>query len=257
MLSRKLSQRFDDMRFAVISDIHSNLPALREVFKDIFELEINHIICLGDIIGYGPFPLECIDSLLKAKNMSSLYVLKGNHDHYLVHGLLEQDRVIDEAKRAIDWTNSLVQEKGGQLKMFLDTLPESLTLKVGIYHFHLVHGSPEQPLDEYVFKDSLGYASTVMYLQETGYDLCLMGHTHIPYFEIIDDPIKTRYVGNPGSVGQPRDKSPKASYMVLDISKDGVNGEIRRIEYDIDMVQAKIREVGLPEMLAERLSFGV
>lgn len=240
----------------MISDIHANLPALREVFKDIFEREIENIIVLGDIVGYGPYPLECIDTLLKAKKVKSLFVLKGNHDHYLCHGFDDPSEVIGEARVAIEWTSSILQEKDRTCK-FLDALPDSLTLRVGPYTLYLVHGSPDQPLREYVTPNSISFASIVMFLQETGYDLCLVGHTHVPFFETVKDPLKTRYIGNPGSVGQPRDKNPKASYMVLNLTKEEISAEIIRVEYDIDMVKNKIRETGLPEMLAERLNFGI
>lgn len=244
------------LRFAVISDIHANLPALSSVFKDLFDKGIDQIICLGDIIGYGPYPLECLEFILRTTKMKSMYIIKGNHDHYLCHGYEDPMRVAERARIAINWTRDTLDNRI-DLRNFIEVLPESLSLQIGDINLFCCHGSPHR-MEEYVYRNTLEFASTLMYLQENNVDICLMGHTHRPYVEIIDDdPIKSRLICNPGSVGQPRDKNPEASYLVLSLDEKDLNAEICRVPYDIDSVINRLMEVGLPETLGQRLFFGI
>ncbi|MHA1168511.1 MAG: metallophosphoesterase family protein [Candidatus Hodarchaeales archaeon] len=244
------------LRFAVISDIHANLPALSSVFEDILDKGINHIICLGDIIGYGPFPLECLEYILRTTRMKSIYIVKGNHDHYLCHGYEDPMKIAERARIAINWTKEVLQVRT-DMRNFIKALPENLSLQVGDTNIFCCHGSPHR-IEEYVFRNTLEFASTLMFIQENNFDICLMGHTHVPYIEVIDnDPVKRRLIANPGSVGQPRDKNPEASYLLLTLEEKDLDAEICRVPYDIDSVINRSMEVGLPETLGQRLYFGI
>lgn len=220
------------MKIAVISDIHSNLYALRQVLKEIGKLDI---ICCGDLVGYNPFPNEVVEMVRELE----IPCVLGNHDHATITG--NTTWFNPYAARAIEWTRSELSEENME---FLKTLP--MVYEDMVY---MVHGSPENQLEEYVFPD---YPERILnrFFDYTEKDIMILGHTHVPFSLKIDN----RLIFNPGAVGQPRDGNPMASFAVLDTGLKEV--EFKRVEYDIDKVAREITEKGLPEFLAHRLYQG-
>ena len=239
------------MRRAVLSDIHANLAALDAVRGDM--PAVDEIWVLGDIVGYGPQPNEVIRALQELGARSVM----GNHDGAAI-GTVDVGWFNPDAARAILWTSETVDENS---RAYLATLPEvrredDLTA---------VHGSPRDPTWEYI--TGPGVAAANLGAFETRF--CLHGHTHIPVvfhagdgrMDVVpatpDQPITLnggRALLNPGSVGQPRDGNPAASYLLMDDEKG--QAQFRRVGYDVGTTQELMREVGLPPRLIERLSFG-
>lgn len=245
------------MRYAILADIHSNLAAFEAVLADIkAKGELTAIWCLGDIVGYGPDPVECIHLLHQQPNVC----IAGNHDWAAI-GRLDTSEFNPAAAAAVRWTE---QQLGVEQIEYL------LSLQLGLQKddFTLVHGSPREPIWEYLIssqdaKDNLPHFQT---------SYCLVGHSHIPFvFECVegdchirkmsgDSPLdlsemgECRLIINPGSVGQPRDGNPRASYAIYDSQAETVFHY--RVEYDIQATQSKMLRYGLPESLARRLSYG-
>lgn len=242
------------MRVAVLSDIHSNLHALDAVLGSLGTVDA--VWHLGDVVGYGPDPEAVIELLRRIGAIG----VKGNHDDAAAGGrsLLHFNSA---ARDAIEWTRARLGERD---LAFLAELPERLEPEGSV--FTLVHGSPRQPIWEYV--DSPEVARQNLNAFETPY--CLVGHTHVPIvFRRQDGEIETlgmesgdrlhldgrRALVNPGSVGQPRDGDSRASYLLLDTETTEVTWT--RVNYDIEATQAAMHEAGLPPTLARRLSFGL
>jgi predicted phosphodiesterase len=239
------------MKFALIADIHANLEAFQVVLADIKEQKCTHYACVGDVVGYGPNPKEC----LKIVRDMGMPCVKGNHDEYC-----SMDEQLDgfnaHAAEAVTWTRKQLNEEERQwlkdLKYFRM-----------VTSFSMVHATLDGPQRwGYVF-DKLAAAASFTY-QNTA--VCFFGHTHVPVAFIRDsmvrggtyskfkvDPAK-KYFVNVGSVGQPRDNNPKAAYVVYDVDEGTI--ELRRLDYDIAAVQKKILDAGLPARLAERLAYG-
>ena len=242
------------MRLAVLSDIHSNLVALDAVLDDLARAPaVDEVWACGDIVGYGPQPNEVIGRL-KERNARAVM---GNHDGAAV-GLVEVAWFNDAAAVAIEWTAEVLTAESRE---YLAALPQrrvegSLTS---------VHGSPRDPIWEYVTSAAVAAASMGAF--ETR--ICLFGHTHFPMVYAQDDDGMRETIGtpgpatalpggrlmlNPGSVGQPRDGDPASAYLLVDL--DAQTLEFRRVPYDIERTQALMREARLPTWLAERLSHG-
>jgi predicted phosphodiesterase len=242
------------MRVLIISDIHANLTAFKTVLEDAKD-EWDFVWCLGDVVGYGPDPNECVDLL---KSMPHL-CLAGNHD-WAALGRLDIRTFNSDARKAVTWTADTLRKDNIE---YLAALPTTFVL--GPYT--LVHGSPREPVWEYIL-DPLIAALNFPHF-ETPY--CLVGHTHTPViFELRDEQGETeayppeyskpyelnghRQIINPGSVGQPRDSNPDAAYAILDVDK-GVF-EHRRVSYDIAEVQQRMHKADMPERLIIRLEHG-
>lgn len=243
------------MKYLIIADIHSNLEAFEAVLEDANNYGgFGHVWCLGDIVGYGPDPVACMKLL---KQLDPLCVC-GNHDAAAA-GKIDVGDFNSDAAVANRWTAAQLSEDDRRV---LFELPERITEG----DFTLVHGSPRMPVWEYIAhgftaSDNFGHFST---------RYCLVGHTHIPFiFEeggsianegyfghgdvlLLDD---RRFIINPGSVGQPRDRNPMASYAIYD-SDEGKLYHYR-VAYDIATTQEKMERVGLPEFLVQRLGAGV
>ena len=239
------------MRLAVLSDIHANLAALDAVREDLPTVDETWV--LGDIVGYGPQPNEVIRALQELGARSVM----GNHDGAAI-GTVDVSWFNPEAATAIAWTATVVDQNA---RSYLASLPE--VRRDG--ELTAVHGSPRDPTWEYVTGPEVAAAN----LRAFDTRLCLHGHTHVPVIflaeeERIDVVPATpdalirlnagRALVNPGSVGQPRDGNPAASYLVLDT--DSGTAEFRRVRYDVPRTQELMREVGLPMRLVERLSYG-
>lgn len=241
------------MRYLVISDIHANLMAFEAVLQDAGNAW-DRIWCLGDIVGYGPDPNECAERLQQHDHVS----LSGNHD-WAVLGKLDIESFNSEARTALRWTQETISE---QTHDFLAQLPP-LTEETP---FTLAHGSPRQPVWEYILDEKS--AAENFHHFDTPY--CLVGHSHVPFvFKEMEDgkcrgalpqygePIalgQQRLIINPGSVGQPRDSDPRAAYALLD--GEAMTWEHRRVPYDIAETQDRMRKVGMPFRLVARLELG-
>ncbi len=240
------------MRILVISDIHANLPALETVLADA-RGKWDHLWCLGDIVGYGPNPNECVALLQEHDPVS----LTGNHD-WAALGKLDISDFNTEAQIAVRWTQA--ELTAGSIT-YLDAQPPKRVEG----RFTLAHGSPRHPVWEYILDDDTA-AENFDYFS-TQY--CLVGHTHVPmlYLATDDDLLgysptyrETLYLDhgrviiNPGSVGQPRDSDPRAAYALLDT--DALSWEFHRVDYPIHQTQEMMRKHGLPTPLVMRLEFG-
>jgi len=228
------------MRLLVISDIHGNLTALNRVLDSSGGYDL--AICAGDIVGYGPNPGECVDAI---KGLHAACVT-GNHDAEVAGG--ESFGANPAASQAIRIHKRLLST---QQTAWLRGLPRRLELDLAGVKVAVFHGSPVQPLREYVFPHDARMLAD-HFLELTGTDVIILGHTHMP----CEVRTEKGLILNPGSVGQPRDGDPRASYAVMETSGDDVEVTIGRAEYDIDLVASRMRERGLPEVLANRLYHG-
>lgn len=224
------------MKISLIADIHSNLLALEAVLVAIKERGIPKIVNAGDIVGYGPRPNETIDLVRRSGFLS----IRGNHDHAVLIG--EYEWFNEYAAAAAIWTASKIEAKNFE---FLDRLKRKEVVRIDGKTIGIFHGSPEDP-DEYIFDESRAREL----LQKSEYDLMVCGHTHCP----MQVRIGKRLFINPGSVGQPRDRDPKASFSILDL--ETMESEIVRVGYDVSAVQRDMTNNGLPKMLISRLSEG-
>jgi len=245
---------------AIISDIHGNLEALEAVLADISDKGITEIFCLGDVVGYGPNPSECIDRIMDLE-----VCLLGNHDQA---ALFDPEGFNAAAERSIFWTRSVL-EGGTGLKAerrwdFLGELTRRHRDETG--KFLYVHGSARNPLNEYVFPDDI-YNQVKMEKIFALIDLyCFQGHTHIPGVfteslefrapEEIDFEYtlgETKVMINVGSVGQPRNNDPRSSYVIVDEDKV----QFQRVEYDLNATIDKIYAIPeLDNFLGDRLREG-
>ena len=224
---------------AVISDVHANFEALESVMADLGGMDV---VCLGDSVGYGANPNE----VLKIVRSRASTVLLGNHDYAALTGKTSMFNA--RAAMGVEWTRKRLDEDSrGYLGTLRASTPASLS---GIQAF-LAHGSPDDPLWEYVLPAShenlFGH-----YLSKTGVGAIALGHTHVHFAWRGKEGV----VFNPGSVGQPRDGDWRASYAVVEKSAGELRVQHRRVEYDLEKAQKKIRDAGLPEDFASRLSFG-
>ena len=244
------------MRYAILADIHANLAALTAVLDDIERRgEADEIWCLGDVVGYGPEPRECIARL---RQVSQVCVL-GNHDGAAV-GKVDISVFNPDAAVANRWTAKQLTPDD---RDFLEELPT--VIEMG--DFTLAHGSPREPVREYLL--SIQSAQDNLAHFRTRY--CLVGHTHTPAVFTCEEtgvcsaqhltperplaPGKGRMIINPGAVGQPRDGDPRASYATYDDEAGVVT--LYRVAYDVRATQTKMTERGLPMSLVARLSRGL
>lgn len=246
---------------AVISDIHGNIEALEAVLADAQAQGAEKYYCLGDVVGYGPNPRECVDRILNF----DLCIL-GNHDQ---GALYDPEGFSSGAERAIFWTREQLETVHGDRDQaakrwdFLSQLPR--TSRDGRYLF--VHGSARNPLNEYVFPEDIYNPRKLERLFSLIERVCFQGHTHVPGVFTEDNrflspaeigwqytfPATGRFMVNVGSVGQPRDGDPRSCYVLL--TDDKV--EFRRVPYDFETTAAKI--LAIPELdnyLGERLKNG-
>ena len=239
----------DPMRLLVVSDIHSNNVALRAVLGDAVPWDLS--ICVGDAVGYGPDPNECIGALRD----NGFRCLMGNHDRGVIDGDAsprEGDpgyfRFNPRAARAIEINRSLLTSDS---RAYLEGLPTTLRLEVDGVNIAAYHGSPRAPLTEYVMPEEARIGAPQL-IAESDCTLLMLGHTHKPYAIEHGDALLL----NPGSVGQPRDGDPRASYAIVEFTEGKIITHIHRVEYDIERTQKKMRRLGLPESLATRLELG-
>lgn len=243
------------MKFAIISDIHANLEALQTVLADAKERKCTHYACVGDVVGYNANPKECLDIIREME----MPCVMGNHDEYCSADI-DLSSFNESAATAVLWTREHLNEADKQW------LKDLRYIRL-IESFSIVHATMDGPrrwgyvTDKMFAAASFGYQTT---------NVCFHGHTHVPiafmqekgaqgivqggtYTRIVVEQNK-RYFVNVGSVGQPRDGDPRASYATYDFAKREIG--LHRLDYDIATTQRKIREAGLPERLAIRLELG-
>lgn len=269
------------MKFAIISDIHANMDAFRVVVDKCTELAVDKYICLGDIVGYNAEPKECMDLI---RSLNPIAVVKGNHDEYASNNDETMEGFNPHAKQAVLWTKAQLNDEERQ---WLSSLPMRATIKnTNITIVHATLDSPESwgyIFDAHHAADNFSYQFT---------QLCFCGHSHVP-ITFVKKPISMqdgapieeytewsykkeegmipqnitqadsielqlqngfKYLINVGSVGQPRNRDPRASFAVYDVEAKTITRY--RLPYDIVSAQAKIREAGLPDRLAARLERG-
>lgn len=240
---------------AIISDIHANLEALKAVLEDIVSKDVTRIVCLGDVIGYGPNPKECLDLVMEKSDVT----LMGNHDCAV---LFEPYRFNLPAETACYWTREQFEAEEDPAARnarweFLGKLPVKYTLDLAdteLGEAVLVHGSPRRPINEYVFPDDIFNSPTkVRGMFGRFKRICFIGHTHVPgvfldtpdfygpdelegLFDIEPD---RKAMINVGSVGQPRDQDTRACYVV--VGPDYV--QFVRVAYDVNVVAEKIASI--------------
>lgn len=240
------------MKYAVLGDIHGNMEALQAVLEDARQHSVSHYVCVGDIVGYNANPAECLQII---RSLNCVCVC-GNHDHYCSNAVALTD-FHPLAANVVDWTRSHLSEED-------ITFLKGLRLVRNMGVFSLVHSTLDMPdkwgyvFDELEAESNFNYQSTAV---------CFHGHTHQPaVFEKADGVRRSdamnvkivlgkKYFINVGSVGQPRDGDPRASYAIYDV--DAKEIAFRRVVYDYEETQRKIREAGLPERLAQRLALGL
>jgi diadenosine tetraphosphatase ApaH/serine/threonine PP2A family protein phosphatase len=241
------------MRVLILSDIHANLTALDAVLMAAGSFDA--VWCLGDLVGYGPDPNECINRI---QDLPDLQCIAGNHDRATASGM-DLDAFNPEAKDALEWTRARLTVES---KKFLNDLPETLIQDP----YTLAHGSPRRPLWEYLLDSVRAQGSFSSFA--TRY--CLVGHSHVAMAFVLDDrnrcvthlPSQSKTISlgfhrmilNPGSVGQPRDQDPRAAYSLL--NTESLEWEWHRIEYDVKEVQTRMRTADLPPRLILRLAEG-
>ncbi len=244
------------MRYAIIADIHANLAAFTAVLIDIEHRgEAEEIWCLGDVVGYGPDPRQCIELLRQTNHVC----VAGNHD-WAATGKIDTSEFNPDAAAACRWT---AEQLASEDKLYLRQLPKVIQKD----DFTLVHGSPRDPIWEYLLSISTATESFAYFKSQ----FCLVGHSHVPLvfkhnetgacsFSQFSTNLgiaiaKNRLIINPGSVGQPRDGDPRASYAIYDTESKLVR--LYRVPYDISITQARMAKLKLPARLMARLSDGV
>ncbi len=241
------------MKILVISDIHANLTAFEAVLEDAND-NWDEIWCLGDVIGYGPDPNECVALLREHPHIT----LTGNHD-WAALGKLDVSTFNQDAQDAVAWTSDTLNDDA---RAYLEAQPPMLVKE----QFTLAHASPRQPVWEYITDAFIAWENFDFF--DTPY--CLVGHTHYPVvFEHDEEygalafhadyvrPLSLEgkhLIINPGSVGQPRDSDPRAAYSLLDL--DTLTWQHKRVPYDIAATQKRMLHAKLPQRLIARLQFG-
>lgn len=254
---------------AVISDIHSNVEALTAVLADIASRNVKQIICLGDVLGYGPQPKECLDLIMQHTTVT----LMGNHDYAV---MFEPNKFNIGAEAACFWTRQQLEDEPDAAKRnarwaYLGKMPIKHVIagdELGLGEMMFLHGSPRRPINEYVFPDDVYNApNKINALFERFSHLCFVGHTHVPgvFLErpdfyspdeldmVLEVKPTTKAMVNVGSVGQPRDRDSRASYVLVEPDKL----TFVRVPYDVDAVMAKVKAIGdLDDYLGSRLKEG-
>ena len=241
------------MKYGFFSDVHANLEALKACIIDFRSEKLDKVYFLGDAVGYGPNPDECvklIDEIAKVK-------LMGNHD-YAALGLMETEYFNQYAAESMGWTKNSISEKTMEIM-------SDFELTHIIDHILLVHSSPREPENWHYILDMEDAEENFEFFTQR---ICLLGHTHRPYVvfksesgeailaketEVIIEE-ENRYLVNIGSVGQPRDGDPRSCYLIYDSDTSSI--KLKRVQYDVKSTQKVMAQIGLPEYLIDRLAVG-
>nr|MBN2277187.1 metallophosphoesterase family protein [candidate division Zixibacteria bacterium] len=242
------------MKVALISDVHGNLEALESVLRDMEKQGVEKIHFLGDSVGYGANPNECVRLIDKHCDIKLL----GNHD-YAAMGLESTENFNQLAQASIDWTQAEIKPK-------TITILSDFEMEAVFLDYYLVHSSPGHPEK---WRYILNSEHAAVSFNDFSESICFVGHSHLPtYFELDSDgkvlqrtkeklecDKNRRYIVNIGSVGQPRDNDPRAGYVIIETEISLI--EYRRVEYNIKKTQEKMRKANLPDFLIDRLTSGV
>jgi len=246
------------LRIGIVSDIHANLAAFEAVIAALRTAgATERLWCIGDMVGYGPNPNECLDLLRSFDHIC----VPGNHDYGLL-GKTDIENFNGDARFALEWTEEVIRQDN---RDYLDALDQPWVPDNG--DFTVVHASPRDPIWEYLLDVEAAYECFPFF----GTPYCLVGHTHVPVVfrqSPGGGPVKlgqpepgeqlrlggTRMIINPGSVGQPRDGNPQAAFAILDLERATL--EFQRVEYPISVTQAAMRELNFPRRLIQRLDYG-
>ncbi|MDD5067462.1 MAG: metallophosphoesterase family protein [bacterium] len=250
------------MNILLIADIHSNLPALESVFNFIQMKNIkpDKIFILGDIVGYGPFPNECLEWIKKLKTD---FIVAGNHE-WAVLNKLDINKFNFNAREAILFTRKVLTKENHE---FISQLGESISYKLENVDYLAVHGSPRDQIMEYILN---GIIAKVNIDYSRG-NVTFFAHTHVPFiyykeekkvYEImitgqmsVKIDLNFKYLINPGSIGQPRDHNPMASFCILDTVNQEYN--FYRVPYNIEHMMKYMDKFDLPVFLSKRLLYGI
>ncbi len=234
----------------IFGDIHANLPALEAVLADMDTRSLPNRYCLGDLVGYGTFPNEVVDTIRKLE----IPTIMGNYDLGVGNdsddcGCAYKTQVEEEhGKRSIAWTNAHTTVDH---KLFLRNLPAQIPLQMGDLRILLVHGSPRK-VNEYLYEDRPD-SSFERLLDSANVDVLVCGHTHLPYHKILPS---GRHVINAGSVGKPKDNDPRACYITLSAVGHDLNVEFIRVPYDVERTARAIESTDMPDEFAQMLRDG-
>ncbi|MFQ5504140.1 MAG: metallophosphoesterase family protein [Planctomycetota bacterium] len=250
------------MKYAFISDIHGNTEALSVVMQDIRRRNVSKIYCLGDVIGYGPEPRECLEVVIETCELCLL----GNHEH---GAMFYASDFNPKARAAIEWTKEQLndsaysRDENFRLWNYISEMAETHRVN----DIYLVHGSPRDPVREYLLPGDVHDEKKMQGCYEKMGDsrICFVGHSHVPGVYEEGAPFQgpgdldgsfrlgdRKVLVNIGSVGQPRDGDPRASYVTF----DGETVRFHRLAYEVDKTISKVRSTELPGYLADRLAVG-
>jgi putative phosphoesterase len=234
----------------IFGDIHANLPALEAVLADIETRQLTNLYCLGDLVGYGTFPNEVI-AAIRQRNIPTLM---GNYDQGVGNNSDDcgcaYTNLVAEAlgKRSIAWSNAHTADNH---KAYLRQLPFHFPRQLGSLRVTLVHGSPRK-INEYLFEDRPD-ASLERLLDQVEADVLVCGHTHLPYHRALPS---GRQVINAGSVGKPKDKDPRACYVILEAVERSLTVRFIRVPYDVEKAARAIEATDMPHEYAQMLRAG-
>jgi len=253
------------MKIALFSDIHANIDALERVLEDIDSKNPDAVYCLGDLVGYAPFPNEVIDVI----RSHGIPVIAGNYDQGVgawsndCGCAYKTDREQSMGEQSISFTNQTVTD---QNRAYLNSLPAHLRLEFGVngtpWNLLMVHGSPRK-INEYLFEDRKN-ESLLRMMRQADTNLMAFGHTHKPYHKVLNEEDGTvRHAVNIGSVGKPKDGDPRACYALLewynelDLTRpDALNVQFVRVEYDVERAAGAVEKSPLPNAFADMLRNG-
>ncbi|CAN5421925.1 metallophosphoesterase family protein [soil metagenome] len=253
------------MKIALFSDIHANIDALNPVLDDMYARKPDAVYCLGDLVGYAPYPNEVIEKI----RSKGIPVIAGNYDQGV--GLKSDDCGCayktheDEARgvESITYTNKIISDEN---RSYLRSLPAHLRVEFGVntdpYHLLLVHGSPRK-INEYLFEDRAD-KSMIRMMEKADAHIMAFGHTHKPYHKVLEDSHgNIRHAINIGSVGKPKDSDPRSCYVILEWNGDlnltdsnALKVEFIRVEYDVEKAAKAVEECLLPDEFADMLRNG-
>ncbi|NPV26305.1 MAG: metallophosphoesterase family protein [Firmicutes bacterium] len=235
------------MKIAFLADIHSNIHALTAVLENIAQQDVDLVACLGDLVGYGAFPNQVIDTI----RQRNILTVMGNYDDSVGNDRLvcgcafKDDRAAELGLRSLLWTKTNTSKHN---KRWLANLPWTIVLEYTNWKVRMVHGSPSS-LNEYLFADTPVLNQVAANLAE---DILVCGHTHLPYFRAVSE----KWVLNAGSVGKPKHGRPTASYVILDLDDRVPRAEIVEVNYDYASAANEIVKAGLPAEFAEIIRTG-
>ncbi|MDO5518661.1 MAG: metallophosphoesterase family protein [Clostridium sp.] len=231
------------MKVAIISDIHANIYALMNVLEDIDDQKVDTIICLGDLVGYGPHPNEVV-STIRRRN---ILCIKGNYDSSVVDNQYSYIRETEINSFSLPWA---VNELRAENRFYLNNLPNSISLDILNKKILFVHGSPNK-VNEYLLENG---ENTAKIMNELNEDVLVCAHTHLP---VVKEFNKKIYV-NCGSVGKPKIGRPNSTYCILDVTADSeVKVQIKEVEYDVKKVVKDMTMLDFPSKLIESFKTGL